>query len=222
MQRPVQRAPPDPVGLFERDPNCAPALLWPPAFPRHWYQAARAATERRGFWYFFLQRTPREREPHSDSSVRGQGRLPAFGIYPRIRVFQSLDPVAGLWACAGTGSLGLGLVAAQTAVCTVLIGAACGRGTSKTRLVTLQGLPYRRSPPPPPPPPPPPGPLPTIAPVINAEPQRPLEQDSKISGHLDQEPNLHYADLDHSVLRRHRRMSALVPGDASTVYAVVV
>ncbi|EDL83503.1 G6b protein [Rattus norvegicus] len=61
-----------------------------------------------------------------------------------------------------------------------------------------------------------------IAPVINAEPQRPLEQDSKISGHLDQEPNLHYADLDHSVLRRHRRMSALVPGDASTVYAVVV
>jgi hypothetical protein len=121
----------------------------------------------------------------------------------------------------------------ETAVCTVLIGAACGRGTSKTRLVTLQGLPYRLSPPPPPPPPP--GPLPTfgeinctqfpyptrtipnpeflslspceeqtklvifsspfssvppshIAPVINAEPQRPLEQESKISGHLDQEP----------------------------------
>lgn len=81
---------------------------------------------------------------------------------------------------------------------------------------------WRRRRSPPPPPPPPPGPLPTFAPVINAEPQRPLEQESKISGHLDQEPNLHYADLDHSVLRRHRRMSALVPGDASTVYAVVV
>lgn len=108
----------------------------------------------------------------------------------------------------------------ETAVCTVLIGAACGRGTSKTRLVTLQGLPYRLSPPPPPPPPP--GPLPTFAPVINAEPQRPLEQESKISGHLDQEPSLHYADLDHSVLGRHRRMSTVVSGDASTVYAVVV
>ncbi|XP_021074013.1 megakaryocyte and platelet inhibitory receptor G6b isoform X5 [Mus pahari] len=62
----------------------------------------------------------------------------------------------------------------------------------------------------------------THAPVINAEPQRPLEQESKISGHLDQEPSLHYADLDHSVLGRHRRMSTVVSGDASTVYAVVV
>ncbi|XP_034380733.1 megakaryocyte and platelet inhibitory receptor G6b isoform X4 [Arvicanthis niloticus] len=61
-----------------------------------------------------------------------------------------------------------------------------------------------------------------IAPVINAEPQKPLEQESKISGHLDQEPSLHYADLDYSVLGRHRRMSTMVPGDASTVYAVVV
>ncbi|XP_021005201.1 megakaryocyte and platelet inhibitory receptor G6b isoform X3 [Mus caroli] len=63
-----------------------------------------------------------------------------------------------------------------------------------------------------------------IAPVINAEPQRPLEQESKISGldYLDQEPSLHYADLDHSVLGRHRRMSTVVSGDASTVYAVVV
>ncbi|XP_021005199.1 megakaryocyte and platelet inhibitory receptor G6b isoform X1 [Mus caroli] len=80
----------------------------------------------------------------------------------------------------------------------------------------------RRSPPPPPPPPP--RPLPTFAPVINAEPQRPLEQESKISGldYLDQEPSLHYADLDHSVLGRHRRMSTVVSGDASTVYAVVV
>ncbi|KAL1771951.1 G6b isoform X1 [Sigmodon hispidus] len=67
-----------------------------------------------------------------------------------------------------------------------------------------------------------PRPLPTFAPVINAEPQRPLEQESKISGHPDQEPSLHYADLDHSILERHRRMSRVVPGDASTVYAVVV
>ncbi|XP_031202651.1 megakaryocyte and platelet inhibitory receptor G6b isoform X2 [Mastomys coucha] len=62
----------------------------------------------------------------------------------------------------------------------------------------------------------------THAPVTNAEPQRPLEEKSKIPGHLDQEPSLHYADLDHSVLGRHRRMSTVVPGDASTVYAVVV
>ncbi|XP_038197836.1 megakaryocyte and platelet inhibitory receptor G6b isoform X4 [Arvicola amphibius] len=62
----------------------------------------------------------------------------------------------------------------------------------------------------------------THAPVRNAEPQRPLEQESKISGHVDQEPSLHYADLDHSALGRHRRTSTVVPGDASTVYAVVV
>ncbi|XP_040588532.1 megakaryocyte and platelet inhibitory receptor G6b isoform X2 [Mesocricetus auratus] len=88
----------------------------------------------------------------------------------------------------------------------------------------------RRSPPPPPPLPPPPRPLPTfaltlpshLAPVTNAEPQPPLEQESKSSGHLDQEPSLHYADLDHSVLGGHRRMSTVVPEDASTVYAVVV
>ncbi|XP_049988344.1 megakaryocyte and platelet inhibitory receptor G6b isoform X1 [Alexandromys fortis] len=60
------------------------------------------------------------------------------------------------------------------------------------------------------------------APVTNAEPQRPLEQESKISGPVDQEPSLHYADLDHSALGRHRRTSTVVPGDAATVYAVVV
>ncbi|XP_057607885.1 megakaryocyte and platelet inhibitory receptor G6b isoform X3 [Chionomys nivalis] len=62
----------------------------------------------------------------------------------------------------------------------------------------------------------------THAPVTNAEPQRPLEQESKISGHVDQEPSLHYADLDHSALGRHRRTSTVVPGDTATVYAVVV
>ncbi|XP_041490500.1 megakaryocyte and platelet inhibitory receptor G6b isoform X5 [Microtus oregoni] len=62
----------------------------------------------------------------------------------------------------------------------------------------------------------------THAPVTNAEPQRPLEQESKISGHVEQEPSLHYADLDHSALGRHRRTSTVVPGDAATVYAVVV
>ncbi|XP_055447952.1 megakaryocyte and platelet inhibitory receptor G6b isoform X1 [Psammomys obesus] len=73
-----------------------------------------------------------------------------------------------------------------------------------------------------PPPPPPPRPLPTPAPVINADPQRPLDQEGKMSGHPDQEPSLHYADLDQSVLGRPRRMSAVLPGDARTVYAVVV
>ncbi|KAM7319270.1 hypothetical protein ACRRTK_022382 [Alexandromys fortis] len=62
----------------------------------------------------------------------------------------------------------------------------------------------------------------THAPDTNAEPQRPLEQESKISGPVDQEPSLHYADLDHSALGRHRRTSTVVPGDAATVYAVVV
>ncbi|XP_055447953.1 megakaryocyte and platelet inhibitory receptor G6b isoform X2 [Psammomys obesus] len=60
------------------------------------------------------------------------------------------------------------------------------------------------------------------APVINADPQRPLDQEGKMSGHPDQEPSLHYADLDQSVLGRPRRMSAVLPGDARTVYAVVV
>ncbi|XP_051008594.1 megakaryocyte and platelet inhibitory receptor G6b [Acomys russatus] len=67
-------------------------------------------------------------------------------------------------------------------------------------------------------PPPPPRPLPTSAPEL----QRPLDQEPKMSGHLDQESSLHYADLDHSVLGRTRRMSTVVPGDASTVYAVVI
>ncbi|XP_041490497.1 megakaryocyte and platelet inhibitory receptor G6b isoform X3 [Microtus oregoni] len=65
-------------------------------------------------------------------------------------------------------------------------------------------------------------PAPNVSPVTNAEPQRPLEQESKISGHVEQEPSLHYADLDHSALGRHRRTSTVVPGDAATVYAVVV
>lgn len=34
--------------------------------------------------------------------------------------------------------------------------------------------------------------------------------------------SLHYADLDHCVLGRPRRMSTVLPGDARTVYAVVV
>lgn len=55
--------------------------------------------------------------------------------------------------------------------------------------------------------------------------------DSKLRGQIDETilpsslyllQSLHYADLDYSVLGRHRRMSTVVPGDASTVYAVVV
>ncbi|KAF7472998.1 protein G6b [Marmota monax] len=75
----------------------------------------------------------------------------------------------------------------------------------------------RRSPPPPLPP------LPTFAPLMKAEPQRPMEEEEpKIPGDLDQEPSLLYADLDHRALRRPRRLSTVVPADASTVYAVVV
>ncbi|MBZ3873300.1 Protein G6b [Sciurus carolinensis] len=75
----------------------------------------------------------------------------------------------------------------------------------------------RRSPPQPLPP------LPTFAPLVKNEPQRPTEEEeSKISADLDQEPSLLYADLDHMALRRFRQLSAVVPADASTIYAVVV
>ncbi|KAM6182128.1 megakaryocyte and platelet inhibitory receptor G6b isoform 1-T1 [Erethizon dorsatum] len=76
----------------------------------------------------------------------------------------------------------------------------------------------RRSPPPPPPP------LPTSAPFVKAESQRPAEEgEPERPGDLDQEePSLLYADLDHMALRRPRRLSSVVPADASTVYAVVV
>ncbi|XP_015342934.1 megakaryocyte and platelet inhibitory receptor G6b isoform X3 [Marmota monax] len=64
---------------------------------------------------------------------------------------------------------------------------------------------------------------PHIAPLMKAEPQRPMEEEEpKIPGDLDQEPSLLYADLDHRALRRPRRLSTVVPADASTVYAVVV
>lgn len=55
--------------------------------------------------------------------------------------------------------------------------------------------------------------------------------DSKLRAQIDETilppslyllQSLHYADLDHSVLGRHRRMSTVVSSDASTVYAVVV
>nr|XP_020032180.1 protein G6b isoform X8 [Castor canadensis] len=63
-----------------------------------------------------------------------------------------------------------------------------------------------------------------IAPFVNAESQRHIEEEEepKIPGNLDQEPSLHYADLDHVALRRPWRLSEVVPGDSSTVYAVVV
>ncbi|XP_076713881.1 megakaryocyte and platelet inhibitory receptor G6b isoform X3 [Callospermophilus lateralis] len=64
---------------------------------------------------------------------------------------------------------------------------------------------------------------PHIAPLMKAEPQRPMEEEEpKIPGDLDQEPSLLYADLDHRALRRPRRLSTVVPADASTIYAVVV
>ncbi|XP_010330563.1 megakaryocyte and platelet inhibitory receptor G6b isoform X5 [Saimiri boliviensis] len=64
---------------------------------------------------------------------------------------------------------------------------------------------------------------PHIAPLVKAEPQRAAkEEEPKIPGDLDQEPSLHYADLDHLALSRPRRLSTVDPADASTVYAVVV
>uniref|UniRef100_A0A8C6RUT8 Megakaryocyte and platelet inhibitory receptor G6b n=1 Tax=Nannospalax galili TaxID=1026970 RepID=A0A8C6RUT8_NANGA len=80
--------------------------------------------------------------------------------------------------------------------------------------LTLASLPTTRSSPSRP------GPLPTF--VLNVQPQRPLEQKPKIPGDLDQEPSLHYADLDPTALRRPRRLPSVVPADNATVYAVVV
>ncbi|KAM6182129.1 megakaryocyte and platelet inhibitory receptor G6b isoform 2-T2 [Erethizon dorsatum] len=67
-------------------------------------------------------------------------------------------------------------------------------------------------------------PGPTHAPFVKAESQRPAEEgEPERPGDLDQEePSLLYADLDHMALRRPRRLSSVVPADASTVYAVVV
>ncbi|KAM4835332.1 megakaryocyte and platelet inhibitory receptor G6b [Thomomys bottae] len=57
----------------------------------------------------------------------------------------------------------------------------------------------------------------------NVEPQRPIQQEEpKIPGNLEQEPSLHYANLDQMALRRPRRLSEVVSTGASTDYAVVV
>ncbi|XP_040844537.1 megakaryocyte and platelet inhibitory receptor G6b isoform X4 [Ochotona curzoniae] len=66
-----------------------------------------------------------------------------------------------------------------------------------------------------------------IAPLAKVEPQSPVKEEEEKeppnrSGDLEQEPSLLYAELDPTVLRRPRRLSTVGPGDASTVYAVVV
>uniref|UniRef100_A0A8C3VZ78 Megakaryocyte and platelet inhibitory receptor G6b n=1 Tax=Catagonus wagneri TaxID=51154 RepID=A0A8C3VZ78_9CETA len=64
---------------------------------------------------------------------------------------------------------------------------------------------------------------PHIVPLVETEPQRPIEEEEpKTAGDLDQEPSLLYADLDHTALRSPRRLSRVVPADASTIYAIVV
>ncbi|XP_005005531.1 megakaryocyte and platelet inhibitory receptor G6b isoform X4 [Cavia porcellus] len=68
---------------------------------------------------------------------------------------------------------------------------------------------------------------PHIAPFAKAAAQTPAEEgeDPEIPGDRDpdpEEPSLLYADLDHTALRRPRRLSSMVPADTSTVYAVVV
>uniref|UniRef100_A0A8D1YVH2 Ig-like domain-containing protein n=1 Tax=Sus scrofa TaxID=9823 RepID=A0A8D1YVH2_PIG len=66
-------------------------------------------------------------------------------------------------------------------------------------------------------------PEPTRVPLVDTEPQRlEEEEDPKIAGDLEQEPSLLYADLDHRALRSPRRLSRVVPAEASTIYAVVV
>ncbi|XP_048204134.1 megakaryocyte and platelet inhibitory receptor G6b isoform X3 [Perognathus longimembris pacificus] len=67
------------------------------------------------------------------------------------------------------------------------------------------------------------GPLSTSALYVNVEPQRSIQEDApKIPGNPEQEPSLHYANLDQMALRRPRRLSEVVSADAPTVYAVVV
>nr|XP_003422321.1 megakaryocyte and platelet inhibitory receptor G6b [Loxodonta africana] len=62
-----------------------------------------------------------------------------------------------------------------------------------------------------------------FAPLVKAEPQRPvMKEGPKLPQDPDQEPSLLYADLDHMALRSSRRLSPAVPADASTIYAVVV
>ncbi|XP_045353674.1 megakaryocyte and platelet inhibitory receptor G6b isoform X5 [Leopardus geoffroyi] len=64
---------------------------------------------------------------------------------------------------------------------------------------------------------------PHIDPLVKVETQRPAkEEEPKITGDLDQEPSLLYADLDQLALRRPLRLTPVVPADASTIYAVVV
>uniref|UniRef100_A0A673TA72 Megakaryocyte and platelet inhibitory receptor G6b n=1 Tax=Suricata suricatta TaxID=37032 RepID=A0A673TA72_SURSU len=64
---------------------------------------------------------------------------------------------------------------------------------------------------------------PHIDPLMTVETQRPVkEEEPKITGDLDQESSLLYADLDHLALRRPLRLSPVVSADASTIYAVVV
>ncbi|KAM5263206.1 megakaryocyte and platelet inhibitory receptor G6b [Ctenodactylus gundi] len=74
----------------------------------------------------------------------------------------------------------------------------------------------RRSPPPPLPP------LPTFAPLGSAASPRPAEEQPKISGDLDLELNLLYADLDYMALPRPRRLSTVSSAEDPTIYAVVV
>ncbi|XP_037007246.1 megakaryocyte and platelet inhibitory receptor G6b isoform X1 [Artibeus jamaicensis] len=66
-------------------------------------------------------------------------------------------------------------------------------------------------------------PFPRHAPLVKAEPQRPVkEEEPKTAGDMDQEQNLLYANLDHTALRRPRQLLPVVPADSSTIYAVVV
>ncbi|XP_048204133.1 megakaryocyte and platelet inhibitory receptor G6b isoform X2 [Perognathus longimembris pacificus] len=130
------------------------------------------------------------------------------------------DVAAGRRAGIGTGSAGRGLVAAQSLqVAELSLAPPAAKENPRNRTGDSQRLilPYRRGPRHPL------GPLSTSALYVNVEPQRSIQEDApKIPGNPEQEPSLHYANLDQMALRRPRRLSEVVSADAPTVYAVVV
>ncbi|XP_013372263.1 PREDICTED: protein G6b isoform X2 [Chinchilla lanigera] len=136
LPRPVQRTPPDPVGLGQRGPHCAapPALRRPPAFPGPCRPPAGATRERRGLGHLHLQGPPRRREPHAASRAGGHGRLQGPGAQPRVGVSPGLHPSAGRGAGAGPGGAGRGLVAAQARAPAPAAAAARVRSTCESRV----------------------------------------------------------------------------------------
>ncbi|GAB5571335.1 megakaryocyte and platelet inhibitory receptor G6b isoform X1 [Prionailurus iriomotensis] len=189
----------------------------------------------------FFCRGRREEESRTVLHVLGDGADcrapgPAHGsMYPQL-----LIPLLGAGLVLGLGALGVvwwwrsmgGIIGGSGAqiVCgsdpSELLGCCWSRGERETKLMALKDSytsvtgdhprprlnhsPDLLCPP-------------HIDPLVKVETQRPAkEEEPKITGDLDQEPSLLYADLDHLALRRPLRLTPVVPADASTIYAVVV